>query len=118
MHQAMVRLDGEKMSKSLGNLVFVSELLKQWDPRAIRLAVAEHHYRSEWEWTDELLPLAAERLDRWERAGEGDGGLDQVRAALDDDLGTPTAIEAIDRAAAAGQGVGQAASLLGVAPTQ
>ena len=48
MHQAMVCYEGEKMSKSLGNLVFVSELLKDWDPRAIRLAVLEHHYRSSW----------------------------------------------------------------------
>ncbi|MGH9178012.1 MAG: cysteine--tRNA ligase, partial [Acidimicrobiales bacterium] len=45
LHQAMVRMDGEKMSKSLGNLVFVSDLRKEWDPRAIRLAVAANHYR-------------------------------------------------------------------------
>ena len=51
MHQAMVRMDGEKMSKSLGNLVFVSELRKLWDPRAIRLGVIAHHYRDPWEWT-------------------------------------------------------------------
>ncbi|MEI7624025.1 MAG: cysteine--tRNA ligase, partial [Actinomycetes bacterium] len=45
MHQAMVRMDGEKMSKSLGNLVFISELRKSWDVRAIRLAIVSHHYR-------------------------------------------------------------------------
>ena len=56
MHQAMVRMDGEKMSKSLGNLVFVSDLRKEWDPRAIRLAIVEHHYRTAWEWDDDLMP--------------------------------------------------------------
>ena len=53
MHQAMVRMDGEKMSKSLGNLVFVSELRKEWDTRAIRLAAVAHHYRTPWEWDDD-----------------------------------------------------------------
>ena len=64
MHQAMVRMDGEKMSKSLGNLVFVSDLAQEWDPRAIRLACIAHHYRTAWEWDDTLMPDAAERLDR------------------------------------------------------
>jgi L-cysteine:1D-myo-inositol 2-amino-2-deoxy-alpha-D-glucopyranoside ligase len=114
MHQAMVRMDGEKMSKSLGNLVFVSDLLKAFDPRAIRLGLIEHHYRESWEWDDEIMPRAAARLDRWLAAGEGDGALDEVRAALDDDLDTPGAVAAIDRAAAAGQGVSRAAALLGV----
>lgn len=115
VHQAMVRMDGEKMSKSLGNLVFVSDLATQWDPGAIRLAVLCHHYRDSWEWRDSLMAEAQERLDRWVAAGAGDGALDQVRAALDDDLDTPGAIEAIDRAAAAGRGVDRAAALLGVA---
>lgn len=114
MHQAMVRMDGEKMSKSLGNLVFVSELRKTYDPRAIRLAVVVHHYRTEWEWDDALMPDAAARLERWLAAGAGDGALAEVRAALDDDLDTPTAVAAIDRAAGDGLGVGDAAFLLGV----
>jgi L-cysteine:1D-myo-inositol 2-amino-2-deoxy-alpha-D-glucopyranoside ligase len=123
MHQAMVRMDGEKMSKSLGNLVFVSDLRKAWDPRAIRLAVLAHHYRSGWEWTDAAMPEAADRLARWEAAGAGPGpgpgpgrhgGLDEVRAALDDDLDTPAAVRAVDAAASAGHGVSAAAALLGV----
>ena len=114
MHQAMVHMDGEKMSKSLGNLVFVSDLSQSWDPRAIRLACVSHHYRSAWEWTDELMPAASERLSRWVAAGEGSGALEQVRAALDSDLDTPGAIEAIDDAAASGLGVSEAAALLGV----
>ena len=104
MHQAMVRMDGEKMSKSLGNLVFVSELRKEWDPMAIRLMIVENHYRTAWEWDDTRMPRAAERLERWRAAGEGDGALEAVRAALDDDLDAPAAIAAIDAAAAAAQG--------------
>ena len=114
MHQAMVRMDGEKMSKSLGNLVFVSELRKHWDAAAIRLMIVENHYRTEWEWDEGRMPRAAERLERWRAAGDGDGGLDTVRAALDDDLDTPSAVAAIDSAAASGLGVSSAATLLGV----
>jgi L-cysteine:1D-myo-inositol 2-amino-2-deoxy-alpha-D-glucopyranoside ligase len=114
MHQAMVRMDGEKMSKSLGNLVFVSDLLKTFDPRAIRLGIVEHHYRESWEWDEAIMGRAADRLDRWLAAGAGDGALDEVRAALDTDLATPQAVEAVDRAAATGLGVSTAGALLGV----
>ncbi len=118
MHQAMVRMDGEKMSKSLGNLVFVSELSKDWDPRAIRLACISHHYRHSWEWNDQLMPAATERLAAWVAAGAGGAALDQVRAALDEDLDTPGAVGAIDAAAAQGLGVSEAAALLGVDVTR
>ncbi|MEQ8719233.1 MAG: cysteine--tRNA ligase [Acidimicrobiales bacterium] len=120
MHQAMVRMDGEKMSKSLGNLVFISDLLKEYDPRAIRLAIVGHHYRDSWEWNDPLMPDAAARLGRWSDAaatGATDGAgavADEVRTALDDDLATPRALTAIDAAAAAGTDVSEAAALLGV----
>ncbi len=114
MHQAMVRMDGEKMSKSLGNLVFVSELRKTYDTRAIRLGIVVNHYRTEWEWSEDLMPTAAARLERWLAAGEGQGALEEVRAALDNDLDTPAAVAAIDEAAARGEGVSDAAMLLGV----
>ncbi len=114
MHQAMVRMDGEKMSKSLGNLVFVSDLSHYWDPRSIRLACVAHHYRDSWEWHGALMPEADERLRRWVAAGTGSGALDEVRGALDEDLDTPAAVAAIDAAAAAGVGVSDAAALLGV----
>ncbi len=114
MHQAMVRMDGEKMSKSLGNLVFVSELRKIWDTRAIRLAIVANHYRTSWEWHGSIMDEAAARLARWDAAGAGDGALVEVRAALDDDLDTPAAVRALDEAVAAGRGVSQAAALLGV----
>jgi L-cysteine:1D-myo-inositol 2-amino-2-deoxy-alpha-D-glucopyranoside ligase len=102
------------MSKSLGNLVFVSDLLKQWDGAAVRTMLVENHYRTSWEWDETRMPRAAERLERWRSVGEGDGGLDEVRVALDDDLDTPSAVAAIDRAAAGGGGVSKAAALLGV----
>lgn len=114
MHQAMVRMDGEKMSKSLGNLVFVSELRKEWDPRVIRLACLAHHYREPWEWTDDVMPAAAARLQSWISVGPGNGALEEVRDALDRDLDTPAALAAMDTAASSGQGVSAAASLLGV----
>jgi len=116
MHVAMVRMDGEKMSKSLGNLVFVSDLLERWDPMAVRLAVLEHHYRDSWEWDDELMQRAAARLEAWRAAGSegGDAALEDVRAALDDDLDCPAAVAAIDAAAAKGWRVGEAAALLGI----
>src|SRR3954447_2680304 len=63
LHAPLVALDGEKMSKSLGNLVFVSDLLKEWDPNAIRLAILAHHYRDPWEWFDSLMADADERLN-------------------------------------------------------
>ncbi len=118
MHVGLVRKDGEKMSKSLGNLVFIDHLREMWDPRAIRLAVIEHHYRDSWDWDDELMPRAAARVDHW-RAGSGPGGergkaLGEVRDLLDDDLDTPAALAAIDDAVARGEGVGEAALLLGV----
>ncbi|HEY4634772.1 MAG TPA: hypothetical protein VIH00_12725 [Candidatus Limnocylindrales bacterium] len=115
VHTPMVRLDGVKMSKSLGNLVFVSDLCKEWEAPAIRLAVLDHNYRDDWDWTDDLLPLAAKRVDAWRAAGPGDGALTEVRRALDDDLDTRTAIAAVDDAAASGMGVSEAATLLGIA---
>ncbi len=125
MHQAMVRMDGEKMSKSLGNLVFVSDIVKKYDARAIRLACIVHHYRDSWEYHDGLLPDAAARLDRWKLAAGspgdvrpdrpgGDEVLSAVRVALDDDLDTPAAVAAIDAGAERGADVRAAAALLGV----
>ncbi|HEY3485192.1 MAG TPA: cysteine--tRNA ligase [Ilumatobacteraceae bacterium] len=116
MHTALISKDGHKMSKSLGNLVFVDKLRTEWEPMVIRLGLIEHHYRVEWEWDDGLMDRNAERLDRWRRARGGRPGdlLAQVRARLDDDLDTPGAVAAIDAAAAAGEDTTSAADLLGV----
>ena len=114
MHQAMVRMDGEKMSKSLGNLVFISDLRKEFDPTAIRLGLLNFHYRDSWEWNNEIMTTASERLETWTRSGVGEGALETVREHLSNDLNTPAAIEAIDAAAGKGQGVSKEALLLGV----
>jgi len=119
MHTALIAKDGEKMSKSLGNLVFVDDLRTTWDARAIRLAIIEHHYRREWQWEDDLMPRADARLRRWAEAAVDaaldDGGvLDDVRSALDDDLDTPTAVALIDDAARRGKPIVAAAELVGV----
>jgi L-cysteine:1D-myo-inositol 2-amino-2-deoxy-alpha-D-glucopyranoside ligase len=103
LHSGMVALDGAKMSKSRGNLVFVSALRRAGvDPMAIRLALIAHHYRDDWEWTDEVLDAARERLSVWREAVRLDAALDgaevlvQVRAALAQDLDAPTALAAVD----------------------
>ncbi len=116
LHGPMVYMDGKKMSKSLGNLVFVDKLRETYDPRAIRLAIIEHHYRDNWSWDDELMPRSVERLERWQLAAGGltTSVIDCVREALDDDLDTRAAVLAVDGAAAAGCDVTQAAALLGV----
>ena len=116
MHSAMVRLEGEKMSKSLGNLVFVERPAARSRTRGRSASrCLRHHYRSGFEWHDELHARRrgpARRLAS--PPATGDAALDEVRAALDDDLDTPGAIAAIDAAAAAGHGVSEAAALLGV----
>jgi L-cysteine:1D-myo-inositol 2-amino-2-deoxy-alpha-D-glucopyranoside ligase len=116
MHVAMVSMDGHKMSKSRGNLVFVDKLRSVHDPRVIRLGLIEHHYRIEWEWDDQLMARNERRLATWLGAArESDTGLlDEVRSALDDDLDSPRAVSLIDDAALHGIGVRSSAELLGV----
>jgi L-cysteine:1D-myo-inositol 2-amino-2-deoxy-alpha-D-glucopyranoside ligase len=104
VHAGMVALDGEKMSKSKGNLVFVSKLRQAGtDPMAIRLALLGHHYRSDWEWTGPELVAAEARLARWRAAVRLMSGppagplLDEVRRHLADDLNAPAALAAVDR---------------------
>ena len=77
VHAGMVSYHGEKMSKSLGNLVFVNRLLADGvDPMAIRMALLAQHYRSDWEWTDAVLGDAQARLARWRAAlARADGAL-------------------------------------------
>jgi L-cysteine:1D-myo-inositol 2-amino-2-deoxy-alpha-D-glucopyranoside ligase len=111
----MVAYQGAKMSKSLGNLVFVSRLRASGvDPMAIRLALIAHHYRSDWEWTDAVLAEAQARLGRWRAAVArsavagalvpagasevpgADAVLATVRMKLADDLDAPGAVGAVD----------------------
>ncbi|WP_328297790.1 cysteine--1-D-myo-inosityl 2-amino-2-deoxy-alpha-D-glucopyranoside ligase [Streptomyces sp. NBC_00435] len=104
VHAGMVALHGEKMSKSKGNLVFVSALRRAGvDPAAIRLALLSHHYRADWEWTDAVLAEAVARLERWRAAVSRPDGIpadalvEEVREALANDLDAPAALAAVDR---------------------
>jgi L-cysteine:1D-myo-inositol 2-amino-2-deoxy-alpha-D-glucopyranoside ligase len=103
VHAGMIGLDGEKMSKSQGNLVFVSRLrADRVDPMAVRLALVADHYRTDRQWTDDLLKTAQQRLARWREAAaaaSGPSGADLlagVRARVCDDLDTPGALAVVD----------------------
>ena len=104
VHSGMVGLDGHKMSKSRGNLEFVSRLRRGGvDPAAIRLALLAHAYRENWEWAPAELARAEARLARWRAAvalpavPDATGLLAEVRAALAAGLDTPAALAAVDR---------------------
>jgi L-cysteine:1D-myo-inositol 2-amino-2-deoxy-alpha-D-glucopyranoside ligase len=116
LHVGLVGLDGTKMSKSLGNLVFVSQLTQHAEPAAVRLAMLDQHYRHDWEWREELLSRAQSRLATWRSTlnGRPSSVLQEVRDALDDDLNCPAALAAVDAAAHAGATVAPAAALLGI----
>lgn len=100
-HTGMVAYQGEKMSKSLGNLVFVHRLVDEGtDPMVIRLVLMAHHYRADWEWTGQELERAASRLEAYRaaaaRGGEHPSVVDALRRALRADLDTPTALTVLD----------------------
>ncbi|HST64237.1 MAG TPA: cysteine--1-D-myo-inosityl 2-amino-2-deoxy-alpha-D-glucopyranoside ligase [Mycobacteriales bacterium] len=104
VHAGMVGLDGEKMSKSRGNLVLVSRLRADGvDPMAIRLALLGQHYRADREWFPSTLTAAEDRLARWRAAVSLASGppaepvLERVRDRFADDLDTPACLVAIDR---------------------
>ncbi len=125
MHAAMVHHQGAKMSKSLGNLVMVRDLLQRCSPDALRLYLASHHYRQVWEHDEAELERAASRAEALRQAATVSGGqgapLDvqgyrqAFHEAMEQDLDTPRALEALDglaeairAAAAAGQEVSRA----------
>lgn len=103
VHAGMVGLDGEKMSKSRGNLVFVSKLRQDGvDPMAIRLALLADHYRTNRDWTDEGLTKAQCRLEHWREQLSRPSGpaatetIWKIRSALANDLDSPAALKAVD----------------------
>ena len=107
VHAGMVGYDGEKMSKSRGNLVFVSALRSAGvDPMAIRLALLAHHYRSDWHWTETDLSQSTDRLAAWRDAVAAASAppaapvLAGIRERLADDLDAPGALALIDEWAA------------------
>ena len=103
VHAGMIGLDGAKMSKSKGNLVFVSKLRSEGvDSAAVRLALLAGHYREDRSWTAELHDAAERRLARWRDAvlaRRGPGAqpvIERLRDHLADDLDTPGALQAVD----------------------
>jgi L-cysteine:1D-myo-inositol 2-amino-2-deoxy-alpha-D-glucopyranoside ligase len=121
VHTAVVNYAGEKMSKSLGNLVFVGDILRSPEPMVLRLALMSHHYRNGFEWDASMLKPAREFLAKLRSAVTGRGGADprpfvtEVRAALDDDLNVPRALSAVaDLAAGINQGGRDASAVQGV----
>ncbi|MBM7369519.1 cysteine--1-D-myo-inosityl 2-amino-2-deoxy-alpha-D-glucopyranoside ligase [Gordonia hydrophobica] len=107
VHTGMIGLDGEKMSKSLGNLVLVSKLRAAGvDPGAVRLGLLSAHYRADRMWTDDILAEGERRLANWRRAAKRAVGPDaadtvaRLRQHLADDLDTPKALAAVDAWAA------------------
>lgn len=129
MHTAMVRHEGEKMSKSLGNLVMVRDLLESYSADAIRLYLGRHHYRESWEFDEQELretQAAANRLRQSVEAKSGDGSIMDFESfrysfylAMDDDLNTGQAVsvmlgmgEAIMAAARRGMNVKDAQKML------
>jgi len=104
VHCGMVGWQGHKMSKSRGNLVFVSKLRNDGvDPAAIRLSLLAHHYRVDWAWTEHGLSGANDRLELWRAAVRRTEGpdampmLQRMREYLSDDLRTPEALDTVDR---------------------
>ncbi len=103
VHTGMIALDGTKMSKSLGNLVFVSELLSRGvKPGAIRLGLYAGHFADDREWSDAVLQNAQQRLARWSAAASKGQGMEpqrviaEVRGALSNNLDTPRALQLLD----------------------
>ena len=103
VHSGMIGLDGEKMSKSKGNLVLVSKLVERGvDPMAIRYALMGHHYRQDQMWSEEILFSAEQALSRLRtvltshQIAPTDALTRKIIRALANDLDTPSALEAID----------------------
>lgn len=109
LHTGMVGLDGTKMSKSLGNLVFVRDLLDRVEGGVVRALLLAHHYRSTWDYRDTELDAAGERMKRWCTAAATDGRDENAEqaswSALDDDLDTPRVLEIMDAMARDSHGV-------------
>ncbi len=115
MHAGMVMYEGEKMSKSLGNLILVEDLITRYDPMAVRYFLLTHHYRHPWEYERAELDEAVQRRNTLlkRQDSENRGSMEEVRAYLDDDLDTPALLRYLyDKAS--GQTVREALTLLGL----
>ena len=104
MHVGTVRVRGEKMAKSTGNLVLVSDVLRGATAAAVRLAILDRPWAEPWDWADSVLADAAARLERLYSAAGRPGGGDAtggVREALSNDLDVPRALEVAEEAGGA-----------------
>ncbi|MBI2022083.1 cysteine--tRNA ligase [Candidatus Daviesbacteria bacterium] len=106
LHTSMLLYQGKKMSKSLGNLIMVSNLLKRYSPNSIRYLFLSHHYRQPWEFVESALTEAEERVklirallsdQSFQNPGLDRQSLKTFTKALDDDLNTPKVTWLIDR---------------------
>ncbi len=111
MHNGFLDMGGEKMSKSLGNVVLLNDLLKDWEGEVIRFAMLSGHYRAPLDWTADLLEQAKATLNRiygaLRRVWDAEGGRAKdrgVRDALRDDLNTPIALAELSRLASVANG--------------
>ncbi|HJZ20229.1 MAG TPA: cysteine--tRNA ligase, partial [Bradyrhizobium sp.] len=98
MHNGFLQVEGEKMSKSLGNFFTINEVLADWPGEVLRLNMLKTHYRSPVDWTVKGLEESAKTLDDWYWvAADHKGGepADAVIAALADDLNTPQMVAAL-----------------------
>jgi cysteinyl-tRNA synthetase len=92
MHNGFLQVEGEKMSKSLGNFFTINELLQEWPGEVLRFNMLRTHYRQPIDWTTKGIEESEKTLDRWyELAGRGEAAFlsDQIVDALSDDLNTP-----------------------------
>ncbi|HEY6896483.1 MAG TPA: cysteine--tRNA ligase [Rhodocyclaceae bacterium] len=126
MHNGFVRVDNEKMSKSLGNFFTIREVLKQYDPEVVRFFILRAHYRSALNYSDSHLDDAKHALSRLYTALKGYSGEGRVdwneahaqrfKAVMDDDFGTPEAVAVLfDLAVEVNRGTASAAQLKGLA---
>lgn len=102
LHTAMVRCKGEKMSKSLGNLVLISTLLKKYSPNAIRFMLLSHHYRSPWEYKEKELKVAQNTIQKimnkdQEATNEDSKHISGFTQAMDDDMNTPLVLSLLKK---------------------
>ena len=101
VHNGFLQMGADKMSKSLGNIVLVRDLLKRWQGEVLRFALLSAHYRQPFEWSDNLLMQSKQQLDRFYRIIEEASDVtpsvppQSVIDALNDDLNTPVAIAAL-----------------------
>ncbi len=116
-HASMVLCEGEKMSKSLGNMVFVSDLIKKYSSNSIRWMLLSHHYRKPWQFAYEELQTAVEKLYSMAELAKKPtkGNFSMIERFLEDDMDTPSALDYLEKETA-GDVLKRGMDLLGFSP--